>query len=847
MYRGMLYAAGASCPSFVDVPVRLGALDPTIPDSLDITWWIPAGKQPNASSIDLDATRATVTHWPFDAALPLNSAYTICIAPQPSAAAFDLIKPDTHAINDQILKLLPDLMYPIRGNVLVLKHSGGSELGGMEDVGKDDEVFIRSLVKRASRVQRREVIAKLFAIADGESGGVVGSIAQELLTFCAAYEGPLLGEMNLIISRTAIRSCVRLLQEDLGLFHVYTEQIRRPEYEGILSSVHTFYGHGRCITVSCTMSTSVLPALLASRATSQMNILTRTHIISLFGKLTIRGKGMFAWPCAAVGAMFFTDLPGRRSPPLPMDTVLWRSSHFLTTPCGSLCPRIWRQTMGLKGVGVYSWVSGQDTVPFERDRTLPPEIEETFIADLEFGDLLHYSHVARQARTTVQSKLSFRVTSLLLPYFAHAEMSGFWEVLDKGEGGLTGSSVAWVTQTNPSWKPTDLNAVCIVGQAQHTRSYLAHGGWSEEQIETRIPLVLPAGGLTHSIRAHPASSPLAGNTWKFSKTGHPCITLTETAENSVFVHIAGAKHTMATMLLTPKSIIALHPYECLSKYFTFRHGTGLPAHERSWATERAHAMGGRDTFFRDLTDAGRPCGRICPALLRRLRGGTSIGLLRWDAGPEDSVTKSAYTGFMDNRYSQGWTWASCRNSRCDTFLFPRDIYPTLPKSVMLSSNVKENKILRTMHAIEHAVPAFPRIHRGLLFATGCADPFVVPVPLDHGIPTYRTMDDLRAYTWISPRLVNFPRYPIFMRPFDTIGSTTIFHALGWREDLAGGRALLIFMTSIHEVGPTNHALCVEPLTPRSVHGDVLLMLEVNGIIVDTTLDEVPFARAAFAE
>ncbi|KAJ7436955.1 hypothetical protein B0H11DRAFT_2206816 [Mycena galericulata] len=143
-------------------------------------------------------------------------------------------------------------------------------------------------------------------------------------------------------------------------------------------------------------------------------------------------------------------------------------------------------------------------------------------------------------------------------------------------------------------------------------------------------------------------------------------------------------------------------------------------------------------------------------------------------------------------------------------------------SVMLSSNLKENKILRTMHAIEHAVPSFPHIHRGLLFATGCADPFVVPVPLDHGIPTYRTMDDLRAYTWISPRLVNFPRYPIFMCPFDTIGSTTIFHALGWKEELTGGRALLIFMTSIHEVGPTNHVLCVEPLTPRSVHGDVLL-------------------------
>ncbi|KAJ7494783.1 hypothetical protein B0H11DRAFT_2227553 [Mycena galericulata] len=422
-------------------------------------------------------------------------------------------------------------------------------------------------------------------------------------------------------------------------------------------------------------------------------------------------------------------------------------------------------------------------------------------------------------------------------------MDGFWLALTRGEGGLTGSAPVWVTKADPTWTPADLNAVAVNGEAHHVRGFLRHIGWAEEITATRIPIVMPARSLTHSILAHPASSLLASTTWKYSKPGCPSITLTETAAQTVFLHLAGAKHTLATMLMTASSLIALHPYECIKRYTTFRHGSGLPADERRHASDRAAIMGGRENYFQDLSG---PCGGRCPALLRRMRGGEAIGLLRWNDGPIDGVTKEAYEGFMENRYAFGWTWAACRNSECSTFSFPRDILSTLPKSVVLSQNPKENRIQRTIHAVNHCSPPFPKIYTGILFATACDEPYAVPVPLDHGRTTYYTMDDLRGYTWITPRVMNYPVYPAFVAPYETVGSTSIFHAIGWKEYIENDTALLIFMTSVHPLGPVNLALAPESLKPRAVHGDVLLMLEVGGQVQDVGIEDIDLLRTAFA-
>ncbi|KAJ7831807.1 hypothetical protein B0H13DRAFT_2371259 [Mycena leptocephala] len=504
---------------------------------------------------------------------------------------------------------------------------------------------------------------------------------------------------------------------------------------------------------------------------------------------------------------------------------------------------------------------------------IPLEIESIFIQDAAYLDIVRYSHVCRQARAVVQALLSLRCLELLLPYFDAEDIRRFWNALDKGHGGITGSGALWMTKAYPTWVPDDLNTVVTMDRATPIRFFLQDCGWRERSISVRVPAVLQARG-HHRLRAYPLTD--NGNytnlTWIYTKAAKRTITVTETADSSVFKHIAEARHTMATMLVTSSTIISLHGFECAASIATWRAGWDRRTHEHVDAAQRVLLMGGTDSYF---TAISGECGSRCPGVVRRLRGGTGVGLLAWRAFPlqgplsdqetandadeeglvpindelvpvgPDVVSRDAYNGFIRDRYAFGWSWCHCRNEACATFMFPRDLLPTVPVGQTLSSNPKVNSILRTQHAVEHCVPPFAHLYSGLLFPTACRRPYAVSVPLDHGLRSYRTMDDLRVHTWIKPRIAGLPALPSVMPPSCVVGSTTIFNALAWKELYQPECYLLVFMTSIHQIGPINEVL-VPPLDGgRPVHGDVLLMLEHRSGLVNLTLDSADAVASIF--
>ncbi|KAJ6490177.1 hypothetical protein DFH09DRAFT_1338812 [Mycena vulgaris] len=477
---------------------------------------------------------------------------------------------------------------------------------------------------------------------------------------------------------------------------------------------------------------------------------------------------------------------------------------------------------------------------------IPLEIEEAFISSLDLRDLVNYSHTGKQGRIAVQYILQRRSTTLLLSYLSSSDIATFWSSLTAGKGGLTGSGPVWITQPLPTWTPANLNAVVAAGAGHDTRLLLRKIGWTQAVSQSRIPVVLPSRTTTPFIDSHPRACVLTDKTWVFTKAGHLPITVTETADRSVFRHLAGAKHSMATTLLTETALISLHPKEAVLRDCAWRHGSGLPTHERTYAAGRVAAMGGSNNHC--ILLRGPSHGQQCLALLRRLRGGQGTGLLSWKSGTQDSVAMDAYSGFMQDFYSIGWSWSECKNPDCEMFGFPRDVACTLPMSRTSGGNYKEKKIALLSHSIENGYPPFTRVYRGVLFPTSCRVPKIVPVPLDHGVVAYHTMDDLRAYTWIDPIIKGFPLYPQFMKPHETIGSTTIFNPLAWREPLSSRAQshLLIFMACIHELGPLNITLLEPGAPPRPVHGDVLLMIETNGSIQDTRQEDIPRLREAFA-
>ncbi|KAJ7098743.1 hypothetical protein B0H15DRAFT_945251 [Mycena belliarum] len=285
---------------------------------------------------------------------------------------------------------------------------------------------------------------------------------------------------------------------------------------------------------------------------------------------------------------------------------------------------------------------------------------------------------------------------------------------------------------------------------------------------------------------------------------------------------------MSTLFLTRTTLMVLHPRQVVRRHCIWRDGSARPSTEFTIAAERVGGMGGVSTAADLLHAQAAECG----ALLRRLRGGQGVGLLRWNALPLDQVATDAYASFMDDVYSIGWTWARCKDATCPMFGFPRDVVASVPSALVCSQNPKEQKLLRRAHTITHALPSFPSLVRGVLYPTSCATPILVPVALDYGVPRYRTIDDLRGYDWIYGRTTGTRRPPIFSKPHLAVGSACIFEALGWRRrwQVTATTALLVFMASIDGAGPRNNL--VPDNRGPAVHGDLLLVFEVNGEVHD---------------
>ncbi|KAJ7100065.1 hypothetical protein B0H15DRAFT_944442 [Mycena belliarum] len=154
--------------------------------------------------------------------------------------------------------------------------------------------------------------------------------------------------------------------------------------------------------------------------------------------------------------------------------------------------------------------------------------------------------------------------------------------------------------------------------------------------------------------------------------------------------------------------------------------------------------------------------------------------------------------------------------------------------------------LNTVVCRQGAQKKFSHLFRGVLFPTSCREALIVDVPLDHGVSTYHTMDDLRTESWISPRMPGAPSCPALLSPSASVGSTTFFSWLSWKEELSDGDSLLIFVTSIKEVGPPN--MLFDNMVGsggRTVHGDVLLMLEDANGVRDTQRRDIAWMKKSF--
>ncbi|KAJ7130161.1 hypothetical protein C8R44DRAFT_871999 [Mycena epipterygia] len=220
--------------------------------------------------------------------------------------------------------------------------------------------------------QWRACFDKLLVILVATQSILVGSTILTLLTLTGIDPVPVIDNLNIMAPSSSMPHWRRFLQQEMAFTYV-GESSASSNLAATCVSVHVFNKRDLRITLTITRPRSMLRALLASNATSQMNLFTGTLVMSFFPDLTLRRQSLLSWPAVASDALTYEQLSedGRREPLRGIVTYL-ASSVDLDRPCKRNCPRRLRQTQGLEEVGLFHWAKGakEDVERFTQHRIL---------------------------------------------------------------------------------------------------------------------------------------------------------------------------------------------------------------------------------------------------------------------------------------------------------------------------------------------------------------------------------------------------------------------------------------------------------------------------------------------
>ncbi|KAJ7101430.1 hypothetical protein B0H15DRAFT_943755 [Mycena belliarum] len=824
---GLLFPTGEEESVLVIVPIRLGLDAARTPHDLDVAWYIPVGPSLNASSIDREVTSTTITHWPFDCDRALVNPFTIVVAPQTFAGQRETRS--THPPNVCINNLVPGLRIKWSGNVLVFL----SDHTGVRNLTEHDVALATTIVRR---VVREGLVGRPQAPASFDHPNICRAVA----FYSPWSEFIILAHVSRQYRQAALVTFQGRIAERLGGYllpdtsTVYEKKTAASLFLDVIAA-----------TDSAVVGSLVLALLTLSAATDDDYPLSNINILAPWWSQQ-------EWQELLENHFHFTQPDRARVSVMPDRPFMGHAAqhwtfvndsnhHYMDDltqhPCDTVC--------------VQANVANEYVVAREGDKLLSEAhhgAHEFFgvvgsrlvghyvgvpvvYSGLNWLDLLRYGQAGRYAHAAVQDIVARRVSEIVAEFVPVLHRDELWSLLSKGGGGITGSVVEWVTQADPLWWPSDLNMVVSRGGATALREFLKSWGCQE----SFLSVYLPAGRSTYAN-----SRPLrcdeypdwADVSWKFQTPDGEFITLTEARESTVVHHLLQCRHSLQAVLLTRNLLIVFYPRHQVSKEAVLRAG-GLAGHHARGIKEVRYRLNAMGCDTRRYGSEVRPCGEHCVGLLRRLRGGKGVGIYQWSQATElDDEEKAAYEGFWLSKHAVAWTWAQCHNFACATYGFPRDLQVKGPRPTIVSHNPKEVAVLLKVHAVKSCRPAFSAVYDGVLYATSCTSPFVVPVPLDHGIQTYRGPDDLRAYTWIQPTVLASQRVPRTMSPTEVYGPLISLSQLRWSLPMADDARLLVFLTTTTTDAPVTQSLTPASFEPRPVHGDVLLMLEVDGEVVD---------------
>ncbi|KAG6913579.1 hypothetical protein DXG01_005814 [Tephrocybe rancida] len=193
-----------------------------------------------------------------------------------------------------------------------------------------------------------------WACLEHSGGGITGSIAWfAIMCHHPFTKAPAPRNLNIVIPVGTMELWSKLMT----LVKYHGEPAPCPERPGT--------NHQRCaatmafqndrhqvITVWESWTPSVIPVIVGSASTAQMNLITATHIYSFYPVLTTLNIGIGHLGTDATEEQI--DLMRARS------QIFVRSAHGLYDACGDVCPTKWRYTEPPNGIGQFRWKDGKE-------------------------------------------------------------------------------------------------------------------------------------------------------------------------------------------------------------------------------------------------------------------------------------------------------------------------------------------------------------------------------------------------------------------------------------------------------------------------------------------------------
>jgi hypothetical protein len=140
---GLLYPDGNRLHHryWVKVPVIHGLKRARKFTELEADMWIDGGRGGFEGTNDASLTSIRIDRFPFDEPRDLKHSYTIAVASQEPHGMF--VYPQNRLIRD----LVPDLLEPWHGNVLVFKH-GSTASKAIVNITNEDVALVEAILKR---------------------------------------------------------------------------------------------------------------------------------------------------------------------------------------------------------------------------------------------------------------------------------------------------------------------------------------------------------------------------------------------------------------------------------------------------------------------------------------------------------------------------------------------------------------------------------------------------------------------------------------------------------------------------------------------------------------------------